>query len=121
MGLYIQKDIYDDTRTHCFAVNGNAWRHKRDGACGNHDVLGCHFSSYVHSPCQKSESVGKTLTDALLRSKIYTRYLESCNPFWISAKARQVLYISHIMYASMWMAACRKCDQEILWNVVYLL
>lgn len=37
---------------YCFAVNGNAWRHKRHRASGNDDVLGSHFASYIDSPCK---------------------------------------------------------------------
>lgn len=36
--------------THCLAINGDARRHKRHWACGQHDVLCCHLPTNIHSP-----------------------------------------------------------------------
>lgn len=40
-----------NTRAHRLAINGDAWRNKGNGSCGNDDVFGRDNTSNIHTTC----------------------------------------------------------------------
>ena len=42
---------------HRFAIDGDAWRYKGDGACGNDDVLGCDCAAHIHTACRAMTAI----------------------------------------------------------------